>query len=105
MNDHVALREFIEMVIKMHMERMAELRTEDHRRLKEALKSRDEALLLQAKAYPTTQDFNELKTHVDVELASRSGSSNAVTTLFQALTVMSVLLSMVLGYMVYFRKV
>ena len=103
MTNHVALREFIETIIKMHIERLQDLRAEDHRRLKDALAARDEALLLQAKAYPTVKDFNDLKTHVDVEMASRSGSSNSVTTLFQVLTVLSVVFSAVLGFLVYFR--
>ena len=50
MTNHVALREFIETIIKMHIERLQDLRAEDHRRLKDALMARDEALLLQAKA-------------------------------------------------------
>ena len=102
-NDHIALREFIELIIRKDNERRDDLRREDDRRLQERFGALDKALLLQAAAYPTVKDFNNLKTHVDVELAARSGSSNAVTTLFQVLTVLSMLTSVVLGYLIYIK--
>ena len=102
-NDHVALREFIEAIIDRDNHRRDGQRTDDMRRIDERFEALDKALKLQAAAYPTTRDFNDLKTHVDVELASRSGSSNAVTTLFQVLTVLSMIFNAVLGYLFYFK--
>lgn len=103
MNNHIQLREFIETIIKLHEERRDDLRLEDDRRLKEKFESLDTALRLQAASYPTVQDFNNLKTHVDVELATRSGSSSSMTTLFQVLTLLSLSISALLAYLTYVK--
>ena len=104
MTDHIALREFIETIIKLHEQRRDELRAEDDRRLKEKFTALADALTLQAAAYPTVKDFNDLKTHVDVELAARSGSSSAVDTLFKLLSAMALIISCLVGYLVYASK-
>lgn len=101
MNDHVSLREFIERIIVENNIRRDDLRREDNHRVEDQFKALDKALMLQAAAYPTVKDFNNLKTHVDVELANRSGSSNAVTTLFQVMTVLSLIASSVFAYLLY----
>jgi len=103
MNNHVSLREFIERIIDLHNRRRDDLCLQDNKRLDERFEALDKALKLQATAYPTVKDFNDLKTHVDVELASRSGSSNAATTLFQVLTVLSLLTSSLFAYLLYLK--
>lgn len=101
MADHVSLREFIERIITENNKHRDDLRREDNLRLDERFAALARALSLQSVAYPTVKDFNDLKTHVDVELASRSGSSNVVATLFQVLTVLSLVSSSIFAYLLY----
>lgn len=58
------------------------LRADDRQWLRDTLAEKDKALKLQAASYPTVEDFNKLKTHVEV---STSGSSATRTTVFQIL--------------------
>lgn len=103
-DQHVKLREFIETVIELNNLRRDDQLAAEKERLREKFESLAEALKLQASAFPKVQDFNDLKTRVDVGFAGLSGSSNAMTTLFQVLTVASVLGTMILGYLVYAAK-
>lgn len=105
MTDHVALREFIETLIARDNNYRDQQRLDDDRRIQDKFAALDKALILQATAFPTVKDFNELKNNVLSELASRSSSSNAVTTLFQVLTVISMLFSTVIGYLVFLKGV
>ena len=86
MNDHVQLREFIERIIQ-----------ENDRRIDDRFKALDKALILQAAAYPTTKDFNELKTHVDSEYGIRTAIAMIAAGL-------AVLISIVMALLTYFHK-
>lgn len=102
-NNHVQLREFIETIIELRSARWDDLRKQDALYLNERFRALAQALELRSAAYPTVKDFTDLKTHVDVELASRSGSSNAVTTMFQVITVLGFLISVFLAYLTYMK--
>lgn len=101
--NHIQLREFIETIIDLREDWRDDLRLADDRRLKEKFEALDKALLLQAAAYPSVQDFNRLKTKVDVEIATRGGSSASMTVLFQLLTMLSLMISVLFAYLSYLK--
>lgn len=103
MTEHVTLREFIERVIAENNLRRDDLRTEDRRYVDEALKSWDKALKLQAEAYPTTRDFNNLKSHVDVALATRAGVSQGIITLFAISSGLALIISVTVAILAYMK--
>lgn len=86
MNDHVQLREFIERIIQ-----------ENDRRIEERFTALDKALKLQAAAYPTTKDFNDLKTHVDSEYGIRTAMAMIAAGL-------ALLVSVVLAALTYWHR-
>lgn len=103
MTNHVALREFIETIIALNNQRRDDLRAEDLKSISNAFAALDKALVLQSGSYPTVKDFNDLKTHVDVELASRSGSSSTVTTLFQVMSALGMAISVAVAFLMYLK--
>jgi hypothetical protein len=110
---HALLREFINTIINENNKRRdEERRIEDikhHQDDLSALKERiaadsaalEKALVLQAGAYPTVKDFNELEKLVRVELASRSGGSATITVLFQVITALNMVIGVVLAILLY----